>query len=182
MRKIIVSNYVSLNGFFAGPNGEIDWFLWDDETEEYAKELAASIDTILFGRVTYDLMAGYWPTAATENPVITDYMNHSPKIVFSRSLEKAEWNNTRLLREIDQEEILDMKEQPGKDLVIYGSGSIVSTLAGSGLIDDYRIFVNPVVLGSGKHLFAGLKERLKLNLLSTKTFRCGVVLLHYGRL
>jgi dihydrofolate reductase len=90
------------------------------------------------------------------------------------------WNNTRLLREINQEEILDMKEQPGKDLVIYGSGSIVSTLAGSGLIDDYRIFVNPAVLGSGKHLFAGLKERLKLNLLSTKTFRCEVVLLHYG--
>ena len=109
MRKIIVSNYVSLDGFFAGPNEEIDWFVWDEE-----------------------------------------------------------------------EEILDMKEQPGKDMVIYGSGSLVSTLAQSGLIDDYRIFVNPVVLGSGKHLFAGLKERLKLNLLSTKTFRCGVVLLHFG--
>ena len=180
MRKIIVSNYVSLDGFFAGPNGEIDWFVWDEETEEYSKELAASIDTILFGRVTYELMAGYWPTVTTEDPIITDYMNNSPKIVFSRTLEKADWNNTRLLREINPEEILNMKEQPGKDMVIYGSGSLVSTLAQSGLIDDYRIFVNPVVLGSGKHLFAGLKERLKLNLLSTKTFRCGVVLLHYG--
>ena len=180
MRKIIVSNYVSLDGFFAGPNGEIDWFVWDEETEAYAKELAASIDTILFGRVTYELMVGYWPTAATEDPIITKYMNNSPKIVFSRTLEKADWKNTRLLREIDPQEIRNLKEQPGKDLVIYGSGSIVSTLAQSGLIDDYRIFVNPVVLGNGKPLFVGLKERFKLNLLSTKTFRCGVVLLHYG--
>jgi dihydrofolate reductase len=180
MRKIIVSNYVSLDGFFAGPNGEIDWFVWDEETAQYSRELAASIDTILFGRVTYKLMADYWPTVTTEDPIITDYMNNSLKIVFSRTLEKADWNNTRLLREINAEQILDMKEQPGKDIVIYGSGSLVSTLAQSGLIDDYRIFVNPVVLGRGKHLFAGLKERLKLNLLRTKTFQCGVVLLHYG--
>ncbi|MBI5585183.1 MAG: dihydrofolate reductase family protein [Deltaproteobacteria bacterium] len=180
MRKIIVSNYVSLDGFFAGPNGEIDWFVWDEETEGYAIKLAASIDTILFGRVTYELMAGYWPTVATENPVITDYMNNTPKIVFSRSLNKADWRNTRILKEIDPQEIRNLKGQAGKDLVIYGSGRLVATLAQAGLIDDYRIFVNPVVLGNGKHLFAGLQERLKLKLLSTKTFRCGVVLLHYG--
>jgi dihydrofolate reductase len=180
MRKIIVSNYVSLDGFFAGPNGEIDWFVWDEETAEYSKELAASIDAILFGRVTYELMASYWPAANAEDPVITEYMNHSPKIVFSRTLEKADWKNTRLVKEINKEEILDIKKQPGKDMVIYGSGSIVSTFTQMGLIDDYRIFVNPVVLGSGKPMFKGLNERLKLGLLGTKTFHCGVVLLHYG--
>jgi dihydrofolate reductase len=180
VRKIIVSNYVSLDGFFAGPNGEIDWFVWDEETEAYSKELAASIDTILFGRVTYELMAGYWPTIATEDPIITEYMNNTPKIVFSRTLKRADWKNTRLLREIDPREIVKLKQQPGKDLVIYGSGSLISTLTQSGLIDEYRIFVNPVILGSGKLMVTGLKERLTLNLFNTKTFRCGVVLLHYG--
>ena len=179
MREIIVSNYVSLDGFFAGPNGEIDWFMWDEETAEYSKGLAASIDTILFGRVTYELMASYWPTVTTEDPVITDYMNRSPKIVFSRTLKKTDWKNTKLVMELNKEEILDLKKQPGKDMVIYGSGSLVSALAQWGLIDDYRIFVNPVVLGNGKPMFKGLKERLDLALLRTKTFQCGVVLLHY---
>jgi dihydrofolate reductase len=98
MRKIIVSNYVSLDGFFAGPNGEYDWFVWDEETAEYVKEMLASIDTLLFGRVTYELMASYWPTASppTEDPVIIDAMNNLPKIVFSRTLEKVEWNNSCL--------------------------------------------------------------------------------------
>ena len=179
MREIIVSNYVSLDGFFAGPNGEIDWFMWDEETAEYSKGLAASIDTILFGRVTYELMASYWPTVTTEDPVITEYMNRSPKIVFSRTLKKTDWKNTKLIMELNKEEILDLKKQPGKDMVIYGSGSLVSAFAQWGLIDDYRIFVNPVVLGNGKHMFKGLKERLELALLRTKTFQCGVVLLHY---
>ena len=125
MREIIVSNYVSLDGFFAGPNGEIDWFMWDEETAEYSKGLAASIDTILFGRVTYELMASYWPTVTTEDPVITEYMNRSPKIVFSRTLKKTDWKNTKLIMELNKEEILDLKKQPGKDMVIYGSGSLV---------------------------------------------------------
>ncbi len=96
MRKIIVSNYVTLDGFFAGPGGEIDWFVWDDQTAQYSKDLLGSIDAILFGRVTYELMAGYWPaaTAAAEDPIITDAMNNTPKIVFSRTLAKADWNNT----------------------------------------------------------------------------------------
>lgn len=181
MRKIIVSNYVSLDGFFAGPNGEIDWFVWDEETAEYSKELMGTIDTILFGRITYELMADYWPTpaAAAEEPVITNFMNNTSKVVFSRTLEKVEWNNSRLVRENIAGEISKMKHQTGKDMVIYGSGSIVSLFAQSGLIDDYRIFVNPVVLGNGKPLFKGLKDRFKLKLLSTKVFKSGVVLLHY---
>ncbi len=181
MRKIIVSNYVSLDGFFAGPNGEYDWFVWDEETAEYVKKMLGSIDTLLFGRVTYELMAGYWPTASppTEDPVIIAAMNNLPKIVFSKTLEKVEWNNSRLVKDNILEEVARLKQQSGKDMVIFGSGSIVSAFTQSGLIDDYRIFINPIVLGSGKPLFKGLHERLKLILLSTRTFQCGVVLHHY---
>ena len=181
MRKIIVSNYITLDGFFAGPNGEFDWFVWDEETAEYSKSLLKSIDTILFGRVTYELMAGYWPTASppTEDPVIIDAMNNLPKIVFSKTLDKVEWKNSRLVKENIAGEVATLKQQPGKDMVIYGSGGIVTTLTQLGLIDEYRIFVNPVVLGSGKPLFKGFKDRLNLKLLTTKTFNCGVVLLHY---
>jgi len=181
MRKIIVSNYATLDGFFAGPNGEIDWFIWDEEMAKYSIALADSIDTILFGRVTYEGMASYWPTpsAKEENPVIADYMNNLPKIVFSKTLEKADWKNTTLVKEINKEEILKMKQQPGKDMVIYGSSSIVSTFTQSGLLDDYRIFVNPVVLGSGKPLFKDIKNRINLKLLEAKTFTSGIVLHHY---
>lgn len=181
MRRVMVSNYVSLDGFFAGPGGEIDWFVWDDETAGYMKGLMNSIDTILFGRVTYELMASYWPTAGppAEDPIITDFMNKTPKIVFSRTLKKVEWNNSRLVKDNVADEVSRMKQEPGTDMVIYGSGSIVSAFAQAGLIDDYRIFVNPVVLGDGKTMFRGLRERLKLRLSSTMTFRCGVVLLHY---
>lgn len=181
MRKIIVSNLVSLDGFMAGPKGEIDWFLWNEETAQYAKELAKSIDTILFGRVTYELMANFWPTPAadSEDQVITKYMNESAKIVFSKTLEKADWKNTRVIKDINPEEILKLKQQSGKDMVIYGSGGLVSSLTQMGLIDDYLIFINPVVLGQGIPLFRNLNDRYKLKLINTKSFNNGVVLLHY---
>ncbi len=181
MRKVIVSIYVTLDGFFAGPKGEIDWFVWDEETAKYSKDLLNAIDTVLFGRVTYELMASYWPTAspATEDPVIIDAMNNLPKIVFSKTLEKVEWNNAKLVKGNIADEVAALKQQPGKDIVIYGSGSIVSTLTQLGLIDEYLIFVNPIVLGSGKPLFKGLKDRLSLKLLKTRTFRNGIVLLYY---
>lgn len=179
MRRIIVSNYVAVDGFFAGPKGEIDWFLWDDETAAYSRNLLGSIDTILFGRVTYELMAGFWPTATGEDPVITEAMNSLPKVVFSRTLNRVEWNNSRLADRDIGDEIAALKRQPGKDMVIYGSGSIVSALAQLGLIDDYRLFVNPVILGSGKLLFKGLGNRINLKLLEVRTFSSGVVLLHY---
>ncbi len=178
---MILSNYISLDGFFAGLNGEIDWFVWDEETAEYSKELIKSVGTIVFGRITYELMAKYWPTASppTEDPVIIDAMNSLPKIVFSKTLDIVEWNNSRLVRGDLEEEIPMLKQLSGKDLVIYGSGTIVSALTQSGLIDEYLLFVNPIVLGRGKPLFAGLRERVPLKLITTKTFKCGVVLLHY---
>lgn len=181
MRKIIVSNYVSLDGFFAGPKGEIDWFVWDKETAEYSIQQLNSIDTILFGRTTYDLMAGYWPTpeAVKNDPIIAEKMNDLPKVVFSTKLEKVEWKNSRLVKGNIIDSTLKLKKRPGKDMVIFGSGSIVSQFTQHGLIDEYRIFVNPIVLGSGKFQFKDLNERLKLKLLSTKTFQCGVVLLYY---
>ncbi len=179
MKKIIAHEMVSVDGFFAGPNGELDWFVWDDILKNLAIDMLKSVDTLLFGRVTYDMMAAYWPTASDEDPVIQKAMNGLPKIVFSRSLEKAEWNNTRLIREVIPEEIMKMKEQPGKGMVIYGSGSLVSEFATRGLIDEYRLIVNPVVLGSGKPLFRGFKDRLKLNLLDARTLGSGNVLLRY---
>jgi dihydrofolate reductase len=183
MRKIIVSNYVSLDGFIAGQEGEIDWFVWDEEMAKYSRDLLYSIDTLLFGRVTYELMAGYWPTASppSEDQVIIDAMNNLPKIVFSRTLARADWTNTTLVKEINKEEILKMKQQPGMDMVIFGSGSIVSAFSQLALIDEYRIIVNPVVLGRGKPLFKDIRERINLKLLKTKTFSSnGNVVLYYG--
>ncbi len=170
-------------GFFAGPQGEIEWFVWDDETANYTKELIASIDTILFGRVTYELMAGYWPTASppAEDQAIIDSMNTTAKIVFSRSLAKADWKNTEVVKEIDKDEILKMKQESRRNMVIYGSGSIVSALTRTDLINEYLLFVNPVVLGNGKPLFSGMQNKLDLKLLGTRTFPCGVVLLRYQR-
>ncbi|MGB7291453.1 MAG: dihydrofolate reductase family protein [Thermodesulfobacteriota bacterium] len=181
MRKIIVSNNVTLDGFFAGPNGELDWKVWDDEIAQYAKDQSASTDTILFGRVTYELMSSYWPTPAanSQDPVILAFMNNSHKIVFSKTLARADWKNTEVVKDINAKEILRMKQEPGKDMIVFGSGSVVSALSQHGLIDDYRIFVTPVVLGRGKRLFQGIMVRMNLKLLDTKRFNNGVVLLHY---
>jgi dihydrofolate reductase len=185
MRKIIASEMVSLDGYFAGPNGEIDWHIVDEEFNSYAIELLGTVDTIIFGRATYQLFENYWP-AAEVNPstsksdrVIANRINDAIKIVFSPSLGKVAWKNSRLLKEIIPEEIVNLKQQPGKDMVIYGSGSIVSAFTRLGLIDEYRIFVNPVVLGAGKPLFTGLQDKLNLKLLGTKVFGTGTVLLDY---
>ncbi len=181
MRKIIASEMVTLDGYFAGPNGEIDWFFWNDEMAKSAIDLISSVDTLLFGRVTYELMASYWPSASppTEDPIIIDRMNNLPKIVFSKTLEKVEWKNTRLIKEIVADEVLGMKRQTGKNMVVYGSGSIVSAFMNLGLIDEYHLFVNPIVLGRGKPLFKDLKDMHKLKLVRIKAFNNGVVLLHY---
>lgn len=187
MRKIIAFEWLSLDGFMAGPNGETDWFVWDEEIEKYCKEVQNRFDTMLFGRATYETMANYWPTHASSNedPGITDFMNNTHKIVFSKTLEKVDWNNSSLAKEIVPEEIDKMKQpSPGcdKDMVIYGSGGIVSQLMKLDLIDEYQIMVNPVVLGSGKSMFQNIEERFKLKLLNTKTFASGNVMFYYNLL
>ena len=179
MRKIIVSNWLSLDGFIEGPNQEIDWFVWDDATAEYARNLLNSIDTILFGRVTFELMASYWPSATTEDPVITAAMNNLPKVVFSKTLEKVEWKNSILVKENVQERVEEMKQQSGKDMVIFGSAGLVSTLTQLDLIDEFRIMLNPVVLGTGTPQFKGIRNRINLRLVKTRTFHSGLVLLYY---
>jgi len=185
MRKVILSNMVTLDGFFEGPNKELDWHIVDEEFNQYANDLLSNVDALLFGRVTYQLMADYWPAAAT-NPStsesdleIADKMNNLPKIVFSKTLQEVKWNNSRLIKENIAQEISKMNQQPGKDMVIFGSGSIVSTLMQLGLIDEYRIIVNPVVLGNGKPLFKGINGKQNLKLLKTKVFGSGVVILYY---
>lgn len=181
MRKVIMSNLMTLDSFMAGPNGEIDWFVVDKEFDAYARELFDGVDTLLFGRVTWELMAGFWPTPAadTEDPFITERMNSLAKVVFSTTLETAEWANTRLVRGNPVEEVPQLKRQAGGDMMIFGSGTLVSALAPPGLIDEYRIVVNPVVLGSGKPLFRDIEKKIDLKLLKTRTLACGDVILYY---
>jgi dihydrofolate reductase len=182
MRKVIVSNLITLDGFLAGPNGEIDWHVVDEEFFTFANQQLNSADTLLFGRVTYEGMASYWPTPAAveSDPIVSGQMNSIAKIVFSKTLGKAEWQNTRLVKGDLGDEIRQLKQQAGKDMLIFGSSRIVSALTNLGLIDEYRIFVNPLILGSGKPLFAGVTQPVKLRLLRTTTYQTGVVSLDYA--
>jgi dihydrofolate reductase len=166
MRKVILQMMVSVDGFFEGPHQEIDWHVVDAEFNELAAEFLDSVDTILFGRTTYEMMAAYWPTpsAMKDDPMIAGKMNAMRKIVFSRTLEKADWNNTTLVKGDAAEDVARLKKMPGKDIAIFGSSKLAVSLSERGLIDEYRIMVNPVALGSGHSLFGGMKGRLKLRL------------------
>lgn len=181
MRKVIVFNMMTLDGFFEGPNQEIDWHNTDEEFNEFAIEQLATADVLLFGRKTYELMASYWPTpaAVTDDPIVAGLMNRLPKIVFSKTLSSADWQNTRLVKDNVADEISRLKQQPGKDLFIFGSADLAASLSNLGLIDEYRVIVNPVVLGQGRPLFKGASQQLKLKLLKARTFRSGNVLLYY---
>lgn len=185
MRKIIVSELMTLDGFFSGQNGEIDWHIVDEEYNQYAIDLLNTADTILFGRVTYQLFENYWPaldnkpSASKSELEVANKINILTKIVFSCTLEKVLMKNTVLLKEIIPKEILKMKQRSGKDIVIFGSGSIVSSFARYGLIDEYQFIVNPIAIGKGKTLFRNLKDRIKFRLLRTKRFSSGNILAVY---
>jgi dihydrofolate reductase len=181
MRRLLVFNLMTLDGYFAGQDGDISWHNVDEEFQELAKEASNSGNTLLFGRVTYELMARYWPTpeAIKNDPIVATGMNKSEKIVFSRTLDKVDWNNTRLVKNDMVAEVRKLKQQSGKDLTILGSGSIVSQLAQEGLIDEYDILLNPVVLGKGKTMFEGRKDKLHLKLTKTRVFGNGNILLCY---
>ncbi|GHO64052.1 hypothetical protein KSC_029440 [Ktedonobacter sp. SOSP1-52] len=184
MRKVIAAPFVTLDGFMAGPKGEIDWNepYFDDEMVNYVGEQFRQIDTILFGRVTYQLFSQYWPTQGVkDDPVFAEKMNTLPKLVFSRTLETTEWNNSRLVRDNIVEEIQALKQQPGKDMIIDGSARLIHSFTHLGLIDEYRLRVHPVVLGSGIPLFQGLKAQMTLKLVASHSFQSGVVILHYQR-
>lgn len=172
-------NLVTLDGYFEGSKSwEIDWhgYVWGEELERFSIEQSKSIGTLLFGRVTYEGMAGYW---SKEKGEIADFMNSVPKIVFSRTLEKAEWNNTRLVKGDAAEEVARLKREPGKDLFIFGSASLSSTLTRHGLIDEYRLAVTPVILGRGNPLFKDGPDGLRMKLVEARPLKSGCVILRY---
>lgn len=181
MRKVLFFMLTSLDGYFEGPEQDIGWHNVDDEFNDFAIEQLDSVDTLLFGRVTYEMMASFWPTpyAIETDPIVAGKMNSMAKIVFSKKLAKAEWQNARLVKNHFAEEIKTLKQQPGKDLIIFGSSDLAVTFLQAGLLDEIRVLVNPVVLGSGKPLFKGINGKVGLKLLKTRTFRNGNVLLYY---
>lgn len=178
MARTIVSNLASIDGFFEGPNHEIDRHVVDEEFFAYAKGLLRETGAILFGRKTYEHMAAYWPTAASDG--IADAMNTLPKVVFSRSLASLDWQNSRLVTTEAAEEVRRLRRGPGKDLVILGSSDLVSYLLARGLIDEYRMIVNPIILGRGKPQLSGIPRRINAKLTSSGTLKTGVVILSYA--
>lgn len=176
MKRLIAWNMVTLDGFFAAPDGNLDWFVFDDELERYIKETQPEAGTLLFGRVTYQMMAAYWSTAEGD---IATFMNGVEKYVFSRTLDSTDWNKTTLVKGNPVETIRKLKQQPGKDIFVFGSADFSATLMWHGLIDEYRIGLNPVILGKGIPMFKEGMEKLKLRLLSTRPLKSGVVILHY---
>jgi dihydrofolate reductase len=181
-RKLIYSMGVSLDGFIAGPQGEIDWSAPDEELHRFHNQQAREVGTHLYGRRLYEVMRP-WETAE-QRPSVSDFelefariWKETPKIVFSRTLEKVE-GNARLVRDHAAEEVARLKEQPGKDLAVGGAG-LASTFMKAGLIDDYRLFISPVVLGRGTPYFPALDERIDLELVETRTFDTRVVYVRY---
>ena len=182
MRKLIVFNQVTLDGYFADTSGDMSWaHKQDPEWTQFTSENARGGGELLFGRVTYEMMASFWPTpqAMKDLPAVAEGMNRLPKIVFSRTLDEVSWSNTKLVKSGMGEEVRKMKKEFGPTMVIMGSGAIVSQLTDEGLIDEYQIIVNPIVLGKGRTMFDGVRKRLNLKRTNTRSFGNGNVLLSY---
>lgn len=185
MAKLNVFNHVSLDGYFVDAKGDMSWaHRSDPEFDAFTADNArGGGGVMLFGRVTYQLMEAFWPTpiAAQQMPEVAATMNAAQKVVFSRTLKKAGWQNTTLIKRGLVPAVKKLKEESKKDLVIFGSGTIVAQLAQAGLIDRYQLVVNPLVLGKGRTLFEGVKKRLELKLTDTRRFKNGNVLLTYAQ-
>lgn len=188
MRKLIVFNSMSLDGYFAGKDGDLSWAenpIKDPEWDAFVAGNARSGDRsgglLVLGRITYQMMASYWPTPAAlqNNPAVAEGINKMQKVVFSRTLDRPSWQNTRLVKDGLFDEIRRLKNEPGADMVILGSGSLVSQLTQERLIDEYQIVVVPVVLGQGRTMFDGVQDKLNLKLTATRSFRSGNVVLTY---
>jgi dihydrofolate reductase len=197
MRRILMFNRVTADGYFAGPDGNLDWAVADEELDKAATEGMPHAGTMLLGRRTYELFEGFWPHVLDDSPTAPDphgpdrrspeiramatFMNESTKVVFSRTLEDVTWRNSRLVAEFDPREIEAMKDEPGKDMIVLGSGSIVSQLTQHGLIDEYQLVVSPIFLGSGQPLLSDVSKSSKLDLLEASKYRSGNVMLRYAR-
>lgn len=166
---------VSADGYIEGPNDDITWHVWDDEMSEYMMGFFETVDTFLYGRKSYELMIDYWSSQTGE---FADIMNETPKLVFSRTLNKVTWNS-QLIKKNVAEEIQQRKKKVGKNMALFAGADIASTFIEHKLIDEYRLIVNPVVLGSGTPLFKEVKDPLNLKLLQAKSFQCGNTLLCY---
>lgn len=182
MRKIVAFEQVSLDGFFVDATGDMSWaHKQDAEWNAFTAGNAGGNGSLLFGRKTYEMMASFWPSpmAMQVAPKVAEGMNNLSKVVFSRTLQTASWKNTRLVKGDLLTSVREMKHEAGPDMVILGSGSIVSQLSAQGLIDEFQIIVNPLVLGAGRTLFESVKERIPLRLIRTRAFGNGNVILYY---
>ena len=185
MRKLTSFTHVTLDGFYADANSDMSWAQKGNDNDEWREFVAGNASgggAMVFGRVTYDMMAGYWPSpmARKANPLVAERMNAMQKIVFSRTLAKAEWSNTTLVKSDAVAAMKKLKAGAGPDMAILGSGSIVSQLAEAGLIDELQLVVNPIALGKGKALFAGVKKPVMLKLSKSRVFGNGKVVLWYA--
>ncbi|HEY6804863.1 MAG TPA: dihydrofolate reductase family protein [Pyrinomonadaceae bacterium] len=186
MRKVVVFNSISLDGFFTDLDGDMSWAHkndpeWNDFTSGNAQ--GGDRGLFLFGRVTYQMMASWWPSpqALQTMPEVANAMNSRQKVVFSRTLEEATWSNTRLVKDNMIEEVQKLKNQDGENILIFGSGTIVAQLTKEGLIDEYQLVICPIVLGSGRTMFEGVKEKVVLKRTQARTFDNGNVFASYER-
>ena len=180
MRKMLSFMIISADGYHADPGQALDWQAIDEEFSQFALTQLGDCDTLVFGRVTYELMAAFWPAPAGQqsDPDVANAMNSTHKIVISRTLAQADWAGTQVISNHAEEELAKLKRQPGKDIVIAGSSTLTAGLLRTGLLDELRIMVNPIILGQGRSLFAGA-EKTSLQLLKTRQFTSGNVLFHY---
>ena len=182
MAKLIVFNNVTLDGYFTDNNGDMSWaHKQDSEWNEFVAGNASGESRLIFGRVTYQMMASFWPTpqASASFPEVAQRMNSLQKVVFSRSMDAAAWQNTKLVKSGIEEEVRKLKDDAGPDMTILGSGTIVSQLAEAGLIDEFHVVVNPIAIGQGRTMFEGMSRKVHLKLLRTRSFGNGNVLLCY---
>jgi len=183
MRKITAFNFLTLNGFYKGEKEDINWHHHGGEEADFAGDAAdpERPNDLMFGRITYEMMAGFWTTEAGRmaNPRVAEGMNRSGKYVFSRTLKSASWKGTKILHGDIVTETIRLKESSGADITILGSGQIITQLAAHGLIDSFTVMIDPVVLGKGTSIFGGLPGKLDLALKTSRIFTSGVVLLTY---
>jgi dihydrofolate reductase len=197
MRRIVVFDRMTADGYFAGSDGNLDWVVPDEEVDQEATKSIPRSDTMLFGRRTYEMFEGFWPRALEDpsgasdphgegrrNPSIqamARWINDSEKVVFSRTRKDATWKNSRVVHDFDPHEIESMKRQPGKDILVFGSGSIASELARHDLVDEFQFIVSPVLLGNGRTLLHDVPNTTRLELVESKAYPSGNVVLRYQR-
>ncbi len=181
MRKLSSFTFITLDGYYKGENNDISWHKHGQEEGEFSAESLKAENTLIFGRLTYQMMASFWPSpmAFESFPDVAARMNKAEKIVFSKTLDSVDWKNTKLVKDDLIEEVKTIKASPGNNLTILGSGSIVTQLAEQGLIDEFQIMIAPVAIGAGTPLFKNISQQLSLKLVNSRTFKSGVVLHSY---